>query len=267
MKNNFVKLYKIPKYKTEIFIIYFIKLSKLMKEDDNSISYKNTYIKLDISERTWFRFIKESVELGICRVLDDILYLNPIYTTKTSKVSIELFHIFKDDINFRKNLNNTQKALYGIYCQDLELSKITSLNKGIKICNTHGEFIEDYDLAGCPYCSMEMINLYKYPPRYFDKPTIFYCIQIDDIFKIGITSKSVYDRYKYERVEYNIVFEYTFNTGSTAFHLEQECLKVFDKDRYKNSDTLFRYTGNSEVFTRNIIKSDLFMEIFSKYKE
>ena len=98
------------------------------------------------------------------------------------------------------------------------------------------------------------------------KAIIFYCIQIGDVYKIGITSKSVYDRYKYEKVDYDIVFEYTFSTGAPAFHLEQECLKVFNRDRYKSSDSIFRYTGNSELFSRNIIESDLFESLLGKFR-
>lgn len=122
------------------------------------------------------------------------------------------------------------------------------------ICKTHGVFKQSPSnhLAGrgCPHCAHEIIHM----NRYKNTPTIFYSFKYQGVFKVGITTKTPFDRYKGEGVDWDKItdlVEIKYNTFIEAYMFEQFLLCNYQEYRYFG-EPIFRYTGNTEVFTENI---------------
>jgi len=88
---------------------------------------------------------------------------------------------------------------------------------------------------------------------YRNRKTILYVLKIDNIYKIGITLKSVEERYKYENIGFEIVFSQEFLDGSVAFKIEQEIVTNSNLIKYKG-EKIFKYTGITEMFVENPIE-------------
>lgn len=257
---SYVKLYSnvSPTFDKELYEVYWLKLIKRFPTNIIDTTTSEILRILNISERTWNRFLKSAMRLGIILRMDNAYALNPLYSSSSNSISLELVSIFKMDEAFRNSLSNTHKTLYNYYSQ--EVYNDSNSSKVLNNCDIHGDYLDDVFIGnGCPYCNMEKLNKYKNPPAYFDKPTIFYIIKIEDFYKIGITTKSVEDRYKYENVEYMIIFKTQFNTGKPAFEFEQWCTSNFYQYKYKGKSP-FRYTGVSEIFSYNISEDVRFLE-------
>lgn len=165
------------------------------------------------------------------------------------------------EANFIKVCTEIHKGKY-------DLSKINYLgtSKNIEvICPEHGSWFPiAYNFergSGCPICA-EL----KKECRYTDNPTLFYIFKINELYKVGITSKTLEGRYlgkdltKEEFQNIELVFEYVFETGKPAFRLEQRLRHLFRDNLYKG-DSPFKTTGISEVFTicpdLDVVKSEL----------
>lgn len=149
---------------------------------------------------------------------------------------------------------------------DLSLIKYIGTNFPIEVvCPEHGSWFPiAYNFergSGCPICA-EL----KKECRYTDNPTLFYIFKINELYKVGITSKTLEGRYlgkdltKEEFQNIELVFEYVFETGKPAFRLEQRLRHLFRDNLYKG-DSPFKTTGISEVFTicpdLDVAKSEL----------
>ena len=100
-------------------------------------------------------------------------------------------------------------------------------------------------------------------PSTFDrlKPATFYYIKITQpnakaLYKIGVTNNSVHIRYKDECVTYKIITQKHFNIGKDALIHEKKLLKQFERSKYLG-DKIFSKTGNTELFTQDILGLDL----------
>lgn len=148
------------------------------------------------------------------------------------------------------------KSLYATHNDTYDLSKV--VYRGWKepievVCKEHGSWFPTAGNfgrgSGCPTCSELSKSM-----RYRDEPTLFYIFKIGDLYKIGITTKSVSERYlgkdlntkQFEEIE--IKFEHLFDTGYPAFRLEQHLRSKYKKFLYKG-DSPFRVTGVSELLT------------------
>jgi len=131
----FVKLYcseELPEYSSDSFLIYWIKLSKKLSQSTNIIvnkgktsqqdspMTKEDIIKeLNISGRTFTRFIKESMDKNII-VKDTIegdciriqYVMNPLYTFNGKNINYYTFELFKHDKKFTEKLNQTMLDSY-----------------------------------------------------------------------------------------------------------------------------------------------------------
>lgn len=96
------------------------------------------------------------------------------------------------------------------------------------ICMTHGVFSQTPSMHksgnGCPKCAKNktILTMYK------NKHAILYYIKINDMWKIGITKRSVYERYKKEitsGMSVEIIREVSYVDGYEAYELEQFILK------------------------------------------
>ena len=104
----------LPNYKTDNFLIYWLKLTKkalnqtniICNDKDNSPMTKTDMIELlGITERTFRDFYKESIAKGIMveNTMTDGLgtrvqyVLNPIYTIQETPLNIFTMEMFKND--------------------------------------------------------------------------------------------------------------------------------------------------------------------------
>ena len=82
-------------------------------------------------------------------------------------------------------------------------------------------------------------------------------VQEKDIvaYKIGITSKDVEQRYtKTELDKITILKTWMFETGKTAYEEEQRIIRKYKE--YKYTGDFLLLTGNSELFTKDILELD-----------
>lgn len=102
--------------------------------------------------------------------------------------------------------------------------------------------------AGCGQCAKTGFRM--------DTPGTLYYIQFthegQNYYKIGITNRTIDQRFKGELNNAIIGFTKTFLFGSLAIEEEQKILKKYKKYRYKGQPFL-KY-GNTELFTKDVLK-------------
>ena len=145
----------------------------------------------------------------------------------------------------------------------LEETYTKSKAKMKAICPTHGiidilpykHLRQEY---GCYLCGVEAIGSYI---TYFDKPTTLYYIKLikgdEEYFKLGITTTTLKKRFyklNSEGLTYEIIATKTFETGISAYHLEQYLLHKYNS--YRIAFILLpKSGGNSEIFNQDIYES------------
>lgn len=142
--------------------------------------------------------------------------------------------------------------------------KIDYISQNIPIevvCKTHGSW---FPLAsnfkngsGCPYCN-------NTEARFSDLPTLVYYIKYKGNYKIGVTTKSVLERFRNEvsKDELNtleIIFQQEMSAGMVAYNIEQKVLAKYREYEYKGH-RIFRKTRNTEVFTEDVLGLDVYNE-------
>lgn len=149
-----------------------------------------------------------------------------------------------------------QKALKihnGVY----EYSKVKYVNNRTKVdiycnnCNSYFKQTPDDHLHkhGCPNCCKYTIDI--------TKPVTFYIIELESdipLFKIGITNKTVKERYKSDNPNKcikNILLEIAFLNGYEAILFEKHLKENFSQYRYIADITYFGKTKNTEILTIN----------------
>ena len=145
--NMFVKLYcseELPEYNSEKFLIYWLKLTKKLSQSTNVIVNRGKTPKqdtpmtkedmmklLNISERTFYNFLKESMEKNIivkntiegdCTRIQYVM--NPLYIFNGQNINYYTFELFKHDEKFMDKITQTMKADYLTIKE--ELDKISS---------------------------------------------------------------------------------------------------------------------------------------------
>ena len=125
------------------------------------------------------------------------------------------------------------------------------------ICPTHGSFLQNPNDhlrgGGCRLCSYASQDI-AYSIRYAGYKTIFYVIKYKGLFKIGITTKSVTERYKYEVEsldDIETLHTIEFDSPEPAVELEALLLRNYQLYKYKGAN-IFRRTNNTEVFEEDI---------------
>ena len=87
-----------------------------------------------------------------------------------------------------------------------------------------------------------------------DKPAILYYLSINkgELFKIGITNRSVKERFlPYELKIIDIVHITEFNSGKEALAAEKQILEKYVKYKYTGPNVL--NSGNTELFTIDVL--------------
>lgn len=306
--NRLIGEVEYPIFSKDVYLLYWFKLTRKVSLSLNIVSnrvgecvYTSMNISeimkyLNISESTWFRFIKEAKTNKSVYINRDKVYLNPKYNFNGWNINIETYTIFKnydtefldfidkhnlsyltdrDDIyeiftdsTKRVRSNQISSTLYKLNAIEKHNDKFdysNTLYKGMKdyvdvLCKKHNMFfsiIAENHLNTQGGCPI--CKAEHNPYTYFDTETSFYIIKINELYKIGITTTPIARRYAGEGIEYQVVFEKKFNTGKEAFMLEQWCKYNFKKYKYKGVSP-FRYTGITEVFTYNIVEDIIFQE-------
>lgn len=165
-----------------------------------------------------------------------------------------------------------QKALKihnGVY----EYSKVKYVNSKTKVdiycssCNLYFKQTPDDHLNkhGCPNCCKYTIDT--------TKPVTFYVIELESIiplFKIGVTNKTVKERYKSDNPNKcikNILLEIVFFNGYEAVLFEKHIKESFSQYRYTADIIHFGKTKNTEILTvdpTNYIKNKLIQALQTK---
>jgi len=101
--------------------------------------------------------------------------------------------------------------------------------------------------AGCPSCAK-----HGFDPS---KPAILYYIKFDidsgPLWKIGITNRTVEDRFMLEKIRFRILKQWQYDDGSEALDREREILSMFEHHRYNGPQVL--RDGNSELFNIDVL--------------
>jgi hypothetical protein len=98
---------------------------------------------------------------------------------------------------------------------------------------------------GCSICNTGGFNP--------NKPAILYYVRIipENLFKIGITNRSVEERYKMELHKIETIFTHYYEDGFLAYNKEQEILSTFAHLKYQGPPIL--ESGNTEIFNIDVI--------------
>ena len=123
------------------------------------------------------------------------------------------------------------------------------------ICGTTFDATPDNLLRnnGCPGCAEHGFNV--------NKPAILYYLSLhnDSFFKIGITNRSVEERFKAsDLVNIKILNTWYYQEGKDAYIKEQDILTKFADYRTTNTDIIS--SGYTELFTTNILSLGLLNE-------
>lgn len=115
-------------------------------------------------------------------------------------------------------------------------------------CPTHGVFeqapMSHFKGIGCSACGEYGID--------YSAPATLYYLKINDgqAYKIGITGRTVADRFAGEAAKIEVIKEKQFPTGAAAKRVESRILRRFR--RYQWSDAPLLSSGNTEMFVRDI---------------
>ena len=141
------------------------------------------------------------------------------------------------------------KSIHGTkYDYNLVNYKRSSENV-IIICKDHGPFLQTPNShlmgSGCSICTKTGFNP--------GKPAYLYSFNIHGIYKIGVTNRTVKERYNPKDFK-NIteLQEILFEDGSIAYKLEQKLKKKYKNMRYFGPTPFTDKTGVTECFTEKI---------------
>ena len=141
---------------------------------------------------------------------------------------------------------------------DYTNTKYTRAKNKVSItCPLHGEFIQlaSAHLAGygCKHCSS-----YGGGKSNIKAECTLYYFNIigTNIYKVGITSQSIPNRYrlKSDRDKIRVVYTHKFTNGEQAFRVEQMILKKYSEFKYIGEKIMT--SGNTEMFTKDILELD-----------
>jgi len=157
------------------------------------------------------------------------------------------------------------------YYNRYDYSKVVykrNYNKVEIICPEHGSFWvtplghleHNYHCHKCPELVFKpayKINIYPIPKR--TKETILYIIKYNNLYKIGITSRTVKKRFPHIEL-YTVISEYKFKDQFTARHYETEILAEYQEFKQEpigwkgGGETEFVQINNTQL---NLIRSNL----------
>ena len=226
---------------TDIFI------AKAKEVHGNKYDYsKVTYINNKTPVKIKCKIHGEFMQAPSCHIITKQGCKKCGYVTVTNKQT------YTTDI-FIKKANKVHKNKYK-YPNTVYISH----DKPVAIeCKQHGEFLQKpaYHLGGsnCPKCSKEVC---RFQFKADKETTLYYIYLVDfDLYKIGITTKSIKKRFSGDKLNYTVLATKVFKTGYAAWKVEQNIIKKYIEFSYDGPSIL--HAGNSELFTCNILPKGL----------
>lgn len=167
----------------------------------------------------------------------------------------------------RSNTDKFIKKANDIHNNKYDYSKVIYIDSTTEViitCPVHGDFSQTpashLQKHGCSNCAIEN-NGYK-RTTYKDIPTILYYLRVERenyyiTYKIGITRKSVNERYKQELSNCKITTlkETLYEDGVLAWDEELRIKREFKDFKY-NGDRIFDNTGTTELFVKDVLELD-----------
>ena len=215
-------------------------------------------------DRVFFNRLADDVEI-LCNTHNEYFNINANNFLYSAKICCPL--CIKDERELLKLtktpdfITECEKVHKGIY--DLSKVEYKGWMQPIEvICKEHGVWFPSAGNfqrgSGCPFC-MKTSN------RYTNTPTKLYYIKYKGLYKLGITTKDVYSRYKSKDIpasdiqNLEILYEQLFDGGHFPYKIEQKIRSVYNKYVYQG-ENIFKVTGNTEVFTEDILGLDIHNE-------
>ena len=154
------------------------------------------------------------------------------------------------------------------YCK----TNYNTIHENVKIiCPVHGEFQQlagNHLLGnGCPECAKEKLGFWnpefikKHHAGKLNNPCTFYIIECyssnEQFIKVGITSRTIEERYQNNLTIYNYktLYEYR-STLLDCSELEQKLLKEFKDYQYEPE---YKFAGSSECLTYDVLDDILIL--------
>lgn len=116
-------------------------------------------------------------------------------------------------------------------------------NNTVKVvitCSKHGDFLQTpgHHLSGkgCPACALDRSNIAQRMSEKNTTPTKLYYVYFPEValWKIGCTSRTLEDRFRQEKLQYEILLVKEYTSGSEAYTIEKYLL---------DSTKEFQFTG------------------------
>lgn len=118
------------------------------------------------------------------------------------------------------------------------------------VCKEHGEFMQtpsNHLKYGCKACAIAHNDISRRCAVLLGKPVTLYYIYIHkhNVWKIGCTSRSVYDRFKQDEIVYSILYTKVYKDSILAYKVEK-ILLAYTKN-YIISNINILKGGNTEI--------------------
>lgn len=162
----------------------------------------------------------------------------PLFIKKAQAINNNINEFNYDNITFEKINGST--SVTNIKCNKCSLLFDQRVDKHLE-----GQ--------GCKRCRSHMHDIETYRGR----PTTLYYIKVNDMYKIGLTMRSVKSRFS-KKENSSLIQEiktWSFENGEEAYILEQKIISSYSHLKYnyqKYGEILS--SGNSELFTENIFE-------------
>lgn len=162
----------------------------------------------------------------------------------------------------RESFIKKSKEIHGEDTFDYSDVKFLNIKTGIWLTCRNGHKFKQFPFnhlrgMGCKKCS-DKLRTFKPTEEFFiGKPTILYYIKFEEnnVYKIGITTRSTKTRFNGETQPYKIIKEWLFENGEDALKVEQEYHDRFKEFRYITTDFL-KNGGNNELYYTDVLSLD-----------
>lgn len=142
-----------------------------------------------------------------------------------------------------------------------KLKYINSRKKVVITCPIHGDFLQNpsshLQKVGCPTCSQgyySMKRAERHKEKWENVPAILYFLKIitedEEFYKVGLTKKTIKDRFKKDEFKIEIIKEYNTNLYQACI-LESVIIEENRQYSYKPKNVFGGYT---ECFYKNILE-------------
>lgn len=170
-------------------------------------------------------------------------YTNETFKHKSIEVHGDVFDY--SEVDYKNAYTKVKLTCKKCNTSFLQYPSTNICGKGCKVC-----------IKSLPKPKRENYNRTPRKAFFIGKPTILYYVKFEEenIYKIGITSRSTRTRFKCDNKPYQIIKEWLFENGEDALNIEQEYHERFKEFRYITTD--FLKFGNTELYFKDVLSLD-----------